>query len=211
MRQLGILFKADMVRAILDGRKSMTRRIINPQPKVITRQEDDPFRDSIMYPVYRSGPLKGKVFGGTLTPRDFADRYAPYQVGDLLYVKEAYYHGIEWDDCRPGEVDPLCGGNDLWYAAAGPPPTEGWGKKRSPLFMPKWAARLWLRVTEVKDPHRIQDISKEDAWAEGCPNPSPIDARDWFAELWDSINAKKGFGWDVNPWVFPSVFERIEK
>jgi hypothetical protein len=88
--------------------------------------------------------------------------YSHYNVGDLLWVKESYCHGIEWDDCEPSEVDPLCGGNDIWYFADGKRPTEGWGKKRSLKSMPKWVAREWLEVVSVQV-ERLQDISSGEA------------------------------------------------
>ncbi len=56
----------------------------------------------------------------------------------------------------------------------------------------------------------LQDISKEDAWAEGCPNPSDMDSREWFEMLWNSINAKRDFGWDENHWVWVIEFKRID-
>ena len=100
----------------------------------------------------------------------------------------------------------------IWYFADGERPTEGWGKKRSPLFMPKWAARIWLEVTDIRV-ERLQDISEEDAIREGIGNwiqvqvdtePSVV-----FKDMWDSINAKRGYSWESNPWVFVYDFRRI--
>jgi hypothetical protein len=181
-----ILFSAAMVRAILEGRKTQTRRVMKPQPDVF---------DKAGLP-------------------DWACMRQPYHVGDWLWVKETYCHGDEWDDEKPFDVDPLCGGNNLWYFADGPRPTEGWGKKRSALFMPKWVTRLWLEVTTVRV-QRLQDITITDIRAEGV-----VDVRDtqntilrtyhecWIT-LWDSLNATRGYPWSSNPWVWVYEFKRM--
>ena len=80
--------------------------------------------------------------------------------------------------------------------------------------MPRWAARLFLRVKSVRV-ERLQDITEADAMAEGVKaygqnNCSGTSARIAFAELWDSIYAKRGFGWDLNPWVFVVEFEKLD-
>lgn len=196
-----ILFSADMVKAILDGQKTVTRRVIN-------------------IPAYYHLAKKPQSYG----PDDYAflDMADPigtyptlvkprYHAGDLLWVKETYCHGIEWDDCKPSEVDPLCGGNDIWYFADGERPTEGWGKKRSSRFMPKWAARIWLEVLNVRPPEKLQDISDIEAEKEGCLRISTYRTKtpclDHFPYLWDSINAKRGYPWDNNDWVWPYEFK----
>jgi len=199
-KELPIGFTAEMVKARQEGRKTVTRRVIKPQPEVF---------DNAGYPDYVC--LKHR-----------------YQVGDLLWLKESYCHGIEWDDCKPSEVDPLCGGNDIWYFADGERPTEGWGKKRSSRFMPKWVARTWLEVVSVR-PERVQDITDEDAIKEGIrtvqlPNkvtlyhistwPDPMAAdtpRGAFRNLWDSINGKRGYLWASNPWVWRIEFKEYPK
>jgi len=198
-KELPIGFTAENVKAVYEGRKTVTRRVINPQPEVF---------DNAGYPDYVC--LKHR-----------------YQVGDLLWLKESYCHGIEWDDCKPSEVDPLCGGNDIWYFADGERPTEGWGKKRSSRFMPKWVARTWLEVVSVR-PERVQDITDEDAIKEGIrtvqlPNkvtlyhistwPDPMAAdtpRGAFRNLWDSINAKRGYPWESNPFVWRIEFKELK-
>jgi len=140
--------------------------------------------------------------------------YSSCQKNRVLWVKESYCHGIEWDDCKPSEVDPLCDGNDIWYFADGERPTEGWGKKRSSLFMPKWVARRWLEVISVR-PEQLQEITGEDAQKEGWPRHQEIfpsintnsKAKSWFEHLWDSINAKRGYPWESNPWVWRIEFK----
>jgi len=95
---------------------------------------------------------------------------------------------------------------------------------RPSIFMPRWASRITLNITEVRA-ERLQDISEEDAIAEGVTGPHDVwypafrvpgdskprysSAKSAFTDLWDSINAKRGFGWDTNPWVWAISFERV--
>ena len=193
-----ILFTGDMVRAILDGRKTQTRRVIkNPQR------------------------LEGLMLEGE------AGEWCPYGVvGDRLYVRETWCAGIEWDDEKPSEIDPLCGGNDIFYLANGEKP-EGYGKTRPNIFMPKWAARIWLEITGIRV-ERVQEITQDDIRAEGLWNYSEEYRNEicmwrdsvygiqqtglkWWKILWDSINAKRGYGWDVNPWVWVVEFKRVRQ
>jgi len=97
-----------------------------------------------------------------------------------------------WKGCKSGEI-----------------PTR-W---RSPIHMPRWASRITLEITDVKVA-RVRDISSKDAYAEGCrckclcSEPCPATTYS-FKSLWDTINAKKGFGWDVNPWVWVITFKLL--
>ena len=194
-----IIFSAEMVKAILDGRKTVTRRVMIPQPVLVTAGSG---REKLCIWV-NSG-------GCWYCPIEYAvqNKLARYQVGDLLWVKETYCHGIEWDDCKPSEVDPLCGGNDIWYFADGERPTEGWGKKRSSRFMPKWVARIFLEVVSVRA-ERLQVVSWADIRQEGvdCPDFS---LRKAFKELWDKLSHKRGYGWVTNPWVWRIEFKIIK-
>lgn len=77
--------------------------------------------------------------------------------------------------------------------------------------MPKEIARIFLRVTDVRV-ERVQDITEQDAEREGVKSYDPMfSSKEEFAVLWDSLNAKRGYGWDKNPWVWVYTFERIEK
>ena len=96
---------------------------------------------------------------------------------------------------------------------------EWWEKKRkiTPIYMPKWAARIWLEITGVRV-ERVQDISQRDSICEGIRPFAPRDVervstieRKQFAVLWDSINAKRGYGWESNPFVWIIEFKRCEK
>ena len=109
----------------------------------------------------------------------------------------------------------------LWFAADHPsrPVTDvvspetgntwGWRLKVA-RFLPRWASRLTLEITEVRV-ERVQSISKDDAWAEGVTGDSEL-ARETYRDLWDSLNKKRGYGWNVNPFVWVlSVSPRSQK
>ncbi|KRE02285.1 hypothetical protein ASE63_07965 [Bosea sp. Root381] len=192
-----ILFSAPMVRALLDGRKTQTRRILKPQPG-----DDGKYHD-----------LKS------------AYRALRIMRGDHLWVREAYRAELRFDWTKPRD---LSVGVPIYYAAD-PDPRDSEpgcaGKLRPSMFMPRWASRLTLTVTDVRV-QRVHDISEADAWSEGCrqghaddvggffpaeePDPSGIgyrgwdNARDWYADLWDAINGKDA--WDANPWVAAYTF-----
>lgn len=165
-----MIFSAPMVRALLDGRKTQTRRVLKPQP-----EECSP----------------------ALWPGCCRLRYAP---GDLLWVREAWQmRGEDTDDPTaifqadpaPPDFDPLA---VLWR-----------GHWRSPIHMPRWASRLTLHVTDVRV-QRVREISEADAFLEGIAQRKGATCRDDFRDLWDTLNAKRGFGWDANPWVVVLTF-----
>jgi hypothetical protein len=190
MNERPILFSAPMVRAILDGRKTMTRRVMRPQP------EDYPYHYGLA--VYR------------------VEKRCTYGVpGDLLWVRET------WATTEQAGVHPSDA--QIVYRATDPDwdTMEGW-RWRPSIFMPRWASRLKLRITSVRV-ERVQEITEEDARAEGAPrshqgdrphfsrHPVPNDThRLGFVHIWDSINAGRGFGWDTNPWVWVIGFEVVQ-
>ena len=180
-----ILFNTEMVRAILEGRKACTRR-------VITLPEN---MDGV--PVGKSGdsnnPLGFMYPGGIKRP--------PYQPGDILYVRETwkkapngYYYYEDWQR------------NDIADIT----------KWKPSIRMPKAAARIWLKVTDMRV-ERLQEITEEQAKLEGCNRgmlTGPCTARGQFENLWNSTIKKSDidrYGWDANPWVWVIEFERCEK
>ena len=198
-----IIFSTPMVQAILAGRKTQTRRAIKPQPswgRVITEQE----------------AFNRKRW---LT--------APYRSGAKLYVKETWANISDWAD-----VDPEVGVFDGYiYKADWEDGTEA-PKWRPSVHMPRGAARVFLRVTGVRV-GRVQDITPGDCLDEGVMNETCYNCLlqagkcrpqrdvdifcggddaiiDKYAELWGSLNAKRGYGWDANPWVWVIEFERDE-
>ena len=184
-----ILFNTDMVKAILDGRKRVTRRVVKPQPEAIYvhgKQRDIINRNEIAFKVMNQG---GK------------DCYMipPYQPGDILYVRET------WNRNEYGTGYP-------WLYKASPEYNdfEHYNWKPS-IHMPKEAARIWLKVTDVRV-ERLQDITDEQAELEGTHDYSST--ANGFFYIWDSSIKKANlyrYGWDADPWVWVIEFERCEK
>lgn len=229
MQERPIIFSTDMVEAILAGQKTQTRRVIMPQPEYFAHDGDLAFADKHSHPAfeYKRGIKK------------------TYEPGDRLYVRERFY---------PKDPDT---GTGPFYCAKHPDEpqisdfdlsTLRW---KPSIHMPKAAARLWIKVIDVRV-ERLQEISEEDAQAEGVAfnftqeqidrvvglygkpedhgyrnylwhgepdvTAAQVDAwpyqystyksaRDSFSSLWQKINAKRGWGWKSNPWVWVVEFE----
>ena len=192
-----ILFSTPMVKAILDGRKTQTRRVIKDKD-IINRFDIDVDGKPIAY--------IDQATGDSYPPTAIAK----YQVGDILWVRET------WSKDENGEY--------VYRTNYGtteddsfPPSMFKW---KPSIHMPREAARIFLRVTNVRV-ERLQEITPKDAWEEGCRigNFFPWEkhipelqqqCRDiLFKSLWDGLNAKRGYGWDINPWVWVYEFERV--
>lgn len=218
-RQLPILFKGPMVRAILDGRKTQTRRpakLIDGTGGVKLLRLKAPYAARI---VDGTGPMWSPYAGAPLEPLPVDRLIGPYGVpGDLLYVRET------WQAFRPNTDEPIVttpkqhpvctlgyqATDDERVAEYGHPYDGPW---RPSIHMPKWAARLWLRVTDV-NVQRLKSIDEAGAVAEGSARRVDRDgtkyARGVFMESWDSTYAAKGAGWSENPFVWVVTFERCE-
>jgi|SRR5690625_1129481 len=215
MSEKPILFSTEMVQAILDDRKTVTRRVIKPQPDEVAR-ESIPDWSGDLHQVKAEDPDGNRLFGFCTSP-DLAegDYYgvmkSPYgQPGDLLYVRETWQvtDFLHPSDENYGYIYKASENGRDWEENA-----DSWRWEPS-IFMPKAASRIWLTVTDVRV-ERVQDISDEDIIAEGFQHFTNADYRNfdgttyisWWKELWDSINAKRGYGWDTNPWVWVVEFE----
>ncbi len=171
-----ILFSAPMVRAILDGRKTMTRRALKPQPWV-----EGPF----ILVQNKKGP-KGAGWILNNAPEMVLSEL-PYHAGDTLWVREAWRTNAMWDHLKPSDLGTESqkhGRVSLHYEAGGSAPNscdpKDAGRLRPGMFMPRWASRITLRVTAVKI-ERLQDISDDDAKAEGIFYQPPTDEDlDWY-------------------------------
>lgn len=182
MKERPILFSGEMVRAILDGRKTQTRRVVK-----------EPFTSTI----YVDAELNIRI----------GDRYikSPYGLqGDRLWVRETWYECINNND-------------SVKYAADGPPPTTESRKykKRASIHLQRFDSRINLEITNIRI-ERVQDITLNNIIAEGVIEPLTPNIKTFkelalwrFKELWDSINAKRGYSWDLNPWVWVISFKKI--
>jgi hypothetical protein len=198
VKERPILFKSDMINAIRDNCKTMTRRVIKPQ---------------MPYSMGENCKLKFTA--------------CPYgQIGDRLWVRERFslaYEGQMETDTGYIDVNPLIPYQDKipkelqenlcvsYYADFNSPLEAGDGYWPS-IFMPRWASRITLEITSIRV-ERVQDISEQDAIAEGInPEEHPFDAPPimQFALLWDSINAKRGYSWGSNPSVWVVEFKNLE-
>lgn len=223
MKERPILFKGAMVLAILDGRKTQTRRVVtadvaealdflggHADGEPATGEDIDIRWGQADDDDGKIGKAQWLASCAEYPDEGVIEIGAGYgQPGDKLWVREAWR--TIGDDGRCNDVPPRdLQPSPVWYEADGKAAiSELVGKYRPPMFMPRWASRITLEITNVRV-ERLQEISNDDALAEGINRP--IDARypvDEFRALWDSINATRGFGWDVNSWVWVVEFRRI--
>ncbi|MCI9346240.1 MAG: hypothetical protein HFI56_08285 [Lachnospiraceae bacterium] len=231
-RVLPILFNTDMVLAILDGRKTVTRRVVrykysNTEMKMRT----DKYGTRL---IEIQKDIEGETHGrnpdgGTwhkLLP--YIEKKPPYQPGDILYIREtwAFLPCVECMDEGPScHIEPVvyddgdCESEGCFvYKASHPRPERvSWTPS---IHMPKKAARIWLRVTNVRA-ERLQDMNGQDILMEGVnchvhPEADYFEGNQkmMFEELWNSTIKKddlESYGWDANPWVWVIGFERCEK
>jgi hypothetical protein len=218
MTEHPILFSGPMVRAILDGSKTQTRRVITPQPPALQKLPAGHYFDA-----YNGGPnwnfwtSDHKMDNGIAGPKDNSCQWTcPFgKKGDILWVRETFsvldadegpavcYRATDHRDCGP------------WQPS---------------IFMPRDFCRITLEITDIRA-MRLAPISEEDFIAEGGRMEHPADPAVakvaaykgfsigrgvWktenfaFKDLWDTLNAKRGWGWETNPWVWTITFKRIE-
>ena len=230
VKERPILFSAPMVRAILDGRKTVTRRPVKgwqvpTQDTTVAAGE----RHRWMAIAQRDPRYGFGVFGATEAEcakelEEFAP--CPYgRRGERLWVREAWAADAQVDAVAPRD---LSQGEPIWYPADGAIRQTGCamlrtGKGRPSIHMPRWACRILLEITDVRV-ERLQDISEEQALAEGVRlytdhaelgdwfHVEGIDtysasARKSFELLWSSINGADS--WDANPWVWAVSFRLV--
>lgn len=237
MKERPILFSAPMVEAILANWKTQTRRVAKwkarPESSGLNTSAA-----SLSVGLYCTGApssgfvLRSRGAGSCWNDRTFP-AHCPYgQPGDRLYVKEA-----TWIWCRKVPNGKTAAGRQkfrylphgsrsIFYVADHPqkPERESYAEPemvwryKTARFMPRWASRIALQIDNVSV-HRLQEITSADAKCEGDHERSGMPEFysrgelchvDWFHHLWDSINAKRGFGWNTNPWVWALTFHRVD-
>lgn len=204
-----ILFSASMVRAILAGRKTQTRRVLKPQPDFLGGSGTETDRSSWGWEDGDGGYVLLSADPMDSSTRQYKPRWA---VRDRLWVREKWsgpHLGSDANNrpCNWRKYDPI------WYWADGNPETGDWSRPKSSIHMPKWASRITLLVTGVRV-ERLHDITEADALAEGAPCGAFDDEGKFyegkgthvsgFAGLWDHINGSGS--WDANPWVSVTTF-----
>lgn len=197
MKERPILFSSAMVRAILDGRKVQTRRIVKP------RADKDFGRNCVLQPreiaaEVNAGNYRNSVHG---------------EPGDRLWVKETFAPLHGWVENGKRFYDqPFEGGPENYVEYAATNETDWEGPWRPSIFMPRLASRITLEITGVRV-ERLNAISADDCIAEGLQsslreNDAVCDLRDQFSALWQSINGPNS--WDANPYVWVIEFKRID-
>jgi hypothetical protein len=198
-RERPILFSAAMVRALLSGAKTQTRRVLREQNPIDL--------GAAMYGAHLSRrPVFDKVANAVIGHR-MAPVLCPYgHPGDRLWVRETWAHHIHAQSAAHDQDGPFV------YAADGQQALSmRLASKWTPgIHMFRWASRITLEIDDVRV-ERLQAISRGDAMAEGCPFPNMAQGpspRDWYAELWNEINGPGA--WAANPFVWCVNFHRID-
>lgn len=217
VKERPILFSGPMVNAILQGKKTQTRRVITKMNSETAAPWDRLEWDESKWPSHLGfgflADANGLKRGGYLhvptrphadDPQDDADNwtrnrvYPKWDIGDHLWVRETFSlvnpkAGCEFNG-RP-ENDGV-----RYRATWMKSHSSGW---KPSIFMPRWASRITLEIADIR-PERLQDITEEDARAEGFSSIAE------FKELWNKLNAKRGFDWNSNCWVWVNTFLRID-
>ena len=220
MSEKPILFNTDMVKAILDGRKTQTRRPIKPKPPCALKMMKEGYHAGEWH-LYCDSPM----IDPTINSPWGAQYLPPFQPGDILWVRETWKQATT-GTAGPGLIDLIL------YKADGPQDTTGMmveDRWHPSIHMRRIDARLFLRVKDVRV-ERLQDMTTADAEKEGAETDDWLDMceeagvvglhtwslREYFGyHIWDrTINGEKNmnrYSWNANPWVWVIEFERMEK
>lgn len=220
MKEKPILFSTPMVKAIIEDRKIKTRRVIKGMGNKMHfgrllgdwGLSDPPeLIDGVLHWTLQTDVDENEIFKVK----------CPWEVGQTLWVRETW-------NCL---YMPINNKTEYWYKAGDEFEDSANEKWRPSIFMPRSAARLFLKVTSISV-ERLQDITQVDAIDEGATRipslpeyqkafneairnktkpPLGESPRERFIRLWDSLNLKRGYGWDLNPWVWVVEFEKVEK
>jgi hypothetical protein len=240
MKEHFIFFEDEMVRAILEGRKTQTRRVVKPQPFLMD--------SGVWYQSETPGDRNNKTglhyANENHMRRGLPSDFCPYGQPSDLWVRETWATMCRVADptCECSDYEDVSRNHYFEYKADSGNPLPGdWPEEerhdsdcpkwKSSMFMPRIASRIQLKIVNVRV-ERVQEISQADAKAEGvkpwwlasdgwretktggsfsienCPEEKR-DYRKGFLLFWDSLNTKRGFGWEINPWVWVIDFKRI--
>ena len=209
MSEKPIIFSSEMIKALLNGTKTMTRRVVKPQPEehspvveIIKDWKHSLKGEWFLRTAFYGQPCSGTHLGGYMVK-------PPYAPNDVLWCRETWAPTYITHENGKAII------REAIYRADTGDFGERW---HSPLHMPRVAARLFLRVTDVRI-EKLREISPKDKVAEGftdCCRAYPCNEKDTckrlcFMRYWDSRNAKRGYGWDTNPLVWVISFERTER
>lgn len=216
MKEIPILYSAPMVRSILDDTKHNTRRVAH----FFTGSDAEMAMQ--FEPRFENGVWKAAHAG-------FECDCQYGKPGDRLWVRETWRAEKNYDTSKPSELSKTI---PIWYEADGahgdlvsPDGNDHKGRIRQSIFMPRWMSRITLEVQSISA-ERLQDITEEGAKAEGVQKEdeceetlttedhesgytTPQNYTVAFQRLWDSLNKKRGYGWDVNPWVWSITFKKL--
>lgn len=224
MTERPILFSGPMVRAILDGKKTMTRRVVKPQPSAHHWHGSKEYNQrAVLIDTTKGTCLRFSHLLGDREDGNVQYMRCPYgKRGDRLWVRETWcqvddreFGGQLWIDYRSTPSDD--GSHPAgWHNAPDDAQALKW---RPSIHMPRSASRILLEITGIRV-ERLQEITEEDALAEGCEREFKADGSvGWgaglieatanFKILWNGINEKRGYSWESNPWVWVIEFKRI--
>ena len=218
MKERPILFSAEMVRAVLDGRKTQTRRVVKPQPPAGYNRVSE----------YVFDPTLSARFENDGSPLGMWTKRSPYgQPGDRLWVRERFgaYRNGHPTTIKDATYAVLADGSQMWadgtyfpFSDTPKPQAMEHIVWRPSIFMPRWASRITLEVTEVRV-ERVQEITWREVLTEGVmPCGENYAATKGgteqliadFGSLWNKINGKRpGCSWGDNPWIWCVGFKRI--
>lgn len=230
MKIRGIVFADWEVQAALEDRKTQFRRAMKPQP-FLEEGVDDPDRPACW--VWQPNPEQMFCHPSESDLRDCLVANSPYAVGERLWVKETWrltgggtWWGVGYkadQQAAPKTKVAQCDNYGRKHVTR-----EQWQSVfndrccnwRPLSHMPRWASRLTIEITDVRV-ERVQDISEADAQAEGCGLGCVVKSEQFgrymsagqysFASRWNKLNAKRGFGWDKNPWGWAYTFTRVRE
>jgi len=200
-----IIFNTAMVKAILDGPKTQTRRVMKPQPYEEEYLVVGNYTPALVDKNGDQYPADYQLFGAYTEDGELTWKCPYGQVGDRIWVRETWGVTYGWDNDSPRDIGQR---ETIYYKAGGSTNNEGTHlhdvrKWRPSIFMPRRASRITLEITEVRV-EQLNCMTESDAHLEGVDNLVT------FMLLWDRLNKKRGYEWESNCWVWVITFKLCE-